>query len=148
VRPPRSWPRRARGPRAGAGLAGAVLAGILAVAVAASSCTTNRNALGTGASPCYQAIPVAARAVHGHGRFVGVRRVPARTVRAWLGERGAARRRTFCLVAYRDEYEPGSVEGAPPAASGPYAVLVVSSPGDHLVRGLILRRLPLRFSHL
>lgn len=117
----------------------------VAVAALSTSCTvTQRNSLGTGASPCYRAIPTARSAVHDQGVFVGVRRLRSTTVgRRFPGSPTVEQSGSMCVVAYRESASP---EGSRHLAR--FTVVIVTSPGNKLVRTMVLRKLPVGFRHL
>lgn len=138
------------------------LAGLVAVPLLAlmllGGCTSPRNALGTNSSPCFRALAVAKSAVHGLGRFDGVRYLSAS---AFLGairhteaasSVPAALRGTkdpVCVVNYRGSYSSSEVvKGWPVGRIGHYAVVTVDAKSDDLLGTLVLRREPVRFSRL
>lgn len=123
------------------------LAAVLSLCLAAG-CTASRNELGTGDSACFQAIPVAERAVNHHGKLVGVHRIPTERLRRELSSVPHHPHKAVCVVAYRGHFQSDQVTLAPPGLSGRYAVVVVSSPGNHVVRSYVLEKLPLSFRHL
>ncbi|MCL4423532.1 MAG: hypothetical protein M1115_10305 [Actinobacteria bacterium] len=162
----RRWPSGQRAPRIGALVPAAILLGIM---VWFAGCTTARNALGTPASVCYQALPVARSAVGGRGRFVGVRLVSTATlakraipanlaaeraaVASLLDQRAGAAVHDLCVVAYSGSYRPSQVQkyatlpGRPQYYLGPIAVVVMDRPSNKLLATFILPTKPLRFSH-
>jgi hypothetical protein len=171
-RPPRCASARCQAPRRlqpGGERARRSARSSLAVAVATAAlvlagCTAARNDLGTPASPCFKALPVAYAAVGGHGRLFGVNLVPPRLLeRPRLGRLDALLRArnggpvdSVCLVVFRDDYRFSELEqpaGAPlPGGSGRFAFVVVSSPGNKLLatflRNGVPRRVRLRHRHL
>jgi hypothetical protein len=114
----------------------------------AAGCTASRNVLGTGDSACFQAIPVAEQAVHHHGKFVGVHRVTTEHLHRQLPSVARHPQKAVCVVAYRGNFDSDQVRMAKPGQSGHYAVVVVSSPGNRLLRSYVLPKLPLPFRHL
>jgi hypothetical protein len=114
----------------------------------AAGCTASRNVLGTGDSACFQAIPVAEQAVHHHGKFVGVHRVTTDRLHKRLPEVARHPHKAVCVVAYRGNFHSDEVRMAKPGRTGHYAVVVVSSPGNRLLRTYVLPKLPLSFRHL
>jgi hypothetical protein len=126
---------------------GALLSAVLILSLAAG-CTAPRTVLGTSDNACFQAIPVAERAVHHHGKFLGLHRVRQEKLKKSLPEAARQRPKVVCVIAYRGNFQPGQVQGAAAGKNGRYAVVVVSSPGNRLVRTYVLDKLPLRFRHL
>ena len=149
-----------RGPgRAGAA---AMAAALTLGALGLSGCASARNTLGTNASPCYSALPVADSAVHGRGSFAGVLLIHAsslgrrqsgstRALRAELDRRAGHVVQSVCVVAYFGSFSPSQVSrffGATPATGkGRYAVVVVEYPGNVLLGTFIRNAEPLRFRH-
>jgi len=133
-------------------VAGVVVAGALLCA-----CTSPRNALGTNASPCYQALPVAAAAVHHRGTLQGVRLIDVRRLphddrlRAVLSEGGGSAIKTVCAFSYRGSYRFDQVQRPlgrqPTSGSAPYAVVLVSMPQNALLATFVLAHQPFRFRH-
>jgi hypothetical protein len=123
----------------------------------AAGCTTPRDALGTNASPCFRALPVAADAVGESGTLQGVRLLSGATLareprlRSVLSARAGAPVGSVCVFAYRGSYTQADVEkplGSPPASGkGDYAVAVVSMPGNRLLGTVVLQREPFGFHH-
>lgn len=124
-----------------------VLAAVLSLSLAAG-CTASRNVLGTPDSACFQAIPVAADAVHHQGKLLGVHRVSTERLRHQLSTVARHPHRAVCVVAYRGSFTSDQVQMAPPDRSGRYALVVVSSPGNRVVQSFVLDKLPLPFRHL
>jgi hypothetical protein len=133
------------------------LVGLLVAGAALGACTSPRDALGTNASPCYQALPVAAAAVHHRGAFQGVRLIDAQhlgrndQLRAVLSVRAGHPIRSVCAFSYRGAYTLDQVErplGFPPAESpAPYAVVLVATPQNTLLATFVLEHQPFRFRH-
>ena len=137
----------------------ALVAGVgLAVGVVAlGGCASPHNSLGTGSSPCFQALPSATKAVHGKGRLVGVRRVSLSQLRrppstppssTPPGQPPNQANRSVCVVAFRGNFGPGEVEHENVQRSGNYAVVVVGEHGGTPLRAFVTNELPLRFRHL
>ena len=140
--------------------AAAALATVVAVVAGGAvlgACTSPRNALGTTANQCYQALPVAADAVHERGSLQGVMIIDARKLsptsrlRSVLAVQANSPVRTVCAFSYRGVYRTDQVErplGRGPAGStGTYAVVMVSSPQNQLLATFVLDHQPLRFRH-
>lgn len=124
---------------------------VVAVAVAAmailAGCGGPRSSLNTDASVCFRSLAVAGDAVHHKGKLVGVRRVSAREFAAHMPEAKDVGPHPVCVVAYQDDYRPGDVVGAQPAASGRFAVVGVTTGTPSLVGARVTDRLPFRFHH-
>jgi hypothetical protein len=113
--------------------------------------------LGTNASPCFEALAIAADAVHDRGTFAGVRPVSFSLIGADLrlrAELSAVAGKTVhnvCAVSYRGVYKVGQVErplGPPPVGSvGRYAIVIVSEPQNRLLGTVVRLTQPLRFGH-
>jgi hypothetical protein len=131
--------------------AGRIAAVAVALAVTASGCAGARNALGTGSSVCFKALPAAKAAVHAKSHLVGVRRVPASTVQrrfpqnAQLGAIPPGSH--LCVFAFGGSFNGSEVDLAPPAASGSYAVVALAGSRPTVVAAYVLSRLPTRFRH-
>ncbi|HXX90433.1 MAG TPA: hypothetical protein VEI83_09450 [Acidimicrobiales bacterium] len=130
--------------------------GALVAGVGAGACTSARNALGTNASPCFQALPIAADAVHERGSFQGVRLVDASTLASYprlrdvLTVRAGAPLGSVCAFAYQGSFTTAQVDkplGRPATGTGRYAVVIVSTPENDLLATVVLDRIPFRFRH-
>jgi hypothetical protein len=135
------WARRAAA--ATVVLLGGVLAG----------CVSPRDNLGTSDSPCYLAIPAATRAVHGHGRFLGVHLLTLRSLRkespVLYRSLGTARPLTqqVCVVAFSGRFDASGVSAPKGKTSGRTAVVVETIPSVALVGTVIYAHTPFRFGH-
>jgi hypothetical protein len=129
----------------------------LAAAVLAS-CTSPRNTLGTTSSPCFRALPVAAKAVHDRGVIEGVNLLSATAIakrdpRAYDQLKAHFGRKIpgVCIVVYRGSFTATQVEEprgrAPASGTGRFAVVVVTSPGNELLGTLVVNRLDYRTRH-
>jgi hypothetical protein len=102
-------------------------------------------------SVCYRALPVGKAAVHdGSARLVGVHRIPVDSVRShlpsWAKDQLAAEDDTsVCVMAFEGRFQAAQVDMAPAGQSGPYALVLVSSKGLHVVGAVLLRSLPKAF---
>jgi hypothetical protein len=132
-------------------------AGVVVAGALCGACTSPRNALGTNASPCYQALPVAAAAVHHRGTLQGVRLVDVERLpendrlRAVLSKGGGSTIKTVCAFSYRGSYRLDQVQRPlgrqPTGGSAPYAVVLVSMPHNALLATFVLAHQPFRFRH-
>ena len=127
------------------------------VATVLAGCTSARDTLGTNASPCFDALPVAHDAVHGQGTFAGVRLVSLSSLSAdvhlqpYLSELTKAKVHDVCVVSYRGTFTTDDVKkpvGRPPTGGvGHYAIVIVSKPQGRLVGTVVRLTQPLRFGH-
>jgi len=137
-----------------------VTLGLVVAGATLGACTSPRDALGTNASPCFQALPIAAGAVHHRGTLQGVRLIDVNRLgaqdrlRAVLTVPAVAAGhpiRTLCAFSYRGSYTSDQVErpldGQPSGTVAPYAVVLVSTPQNTLLATFVLAREPLRFRH-
>ncbi len=135
---------------------------VLAIAVTAAgagACGAGRNVLGTNASPCFSALPVAKQAVAGRGSLDGVQLVDVakltgrgdRALRKLLGLLPIPPSHLVCLVAYSGSYSLDQVEfpfgPAPPAVPARHAIAVVTIPELALLGTFLVQREPLSFKH-
>lgn len=158
----RGRPWRARGRTAGSRSATLAVAGLVLGSVLLSSCTPASNAIGAPESPsCLRSIPAARLAVHGVGRFAGVRYLSARQLTADLRASEDLRheprprpgipvaltsqRTSICLVAWRGRFESGKVlAGWPPdRPPGRLALVVVRQHDAKVLVTIILEHAPI-----
>jgi hypothetical protein len=130
------------------GVAGcALVAGVLA------GCTTARSGLGTSDSSCYLALPTATKAVGSHGHLLGVQKFSLSALRKNAPHllhdlaTTASGSETVCIVAFTGNFTAGSVSEPRGRASGRLAVVVSTTPGNHLVGTVIFTKAPLHFGH-
>lgn len=122
-----------------------------ALVIGSVACAGARNTLGTSASPCFRALPLAQAAAHDQGRLVGVRRVNTSALKGRLKDDPkvqAVPNQELCVFAFRGSYPPGQVDGASNTKPGHYAVIVVTSKHPGVVVAFVTDKLPTRFAHL
>jgi hypothetical protein len=132
---------------------GGVLACLLAATLVAG-CTTARSELGTSVSSCYLALPTATSAVRGHGHLLGVQRFTVGQLQQRapglyrdLASHPPASKRV-CVVAFGGTtFHASSVSDARGRNSGRLAIVVSTTPGNHLLGTVIFAQAPLRFGH-
>jgi hypothetical protein len=131
-----------------AGAAGCVLlAGVLA------GCTTARSSLGTSDSSCYLALPTATKATGSDGHLLGVQRDSLAALRKQAPHllRDLATKKpgsqSVCVIAFTGKFTAGSVSDSRGRASGRLAVVVTTTPGNHVLGTVIFKRAPLHFGH-
>jgi hypothetical protein len=120
-------------------------------------CTSARNTLGTNASPCFQALVIAANAVHHKGSFAGVHLLSFSKIgsdahiQSVLSARAGTTVHNVCVVSYKGTFRVDDVErplGRPPVGGvGHYAIVIVSQPQNHLLGTVVRATQPLRFGH-
>jgi hypothetical protein len=144
--------RSTRRVSAGGGRVGALVACVITVGLLAG-CTTARSNLGTSDSLCYSALPTATKAVHSHGRLLGVHRFTLSGLRRQAPhlfddlattEPGSV---TVCVVAFQGNFTAGAVSDHRGRDSGRLAVVVSTRPGNQLLGTVIFTRPPLHFGH-
>ncbi len=145
----RGWEGRSRVRRFGAGVAGLVVAASLLTA-----CSAARTGQGTTGESCYLALPTASEAVGDHGHLAGVRKFTL------SGLHGVAPRlygrladevpkgQAVCVVGYTGKFNATMVSKPLGRPTGTLAVVVVTTPANHLLGTLILTKIPVRFQHL
>lgn len=142
---------------ASAGIGRRLAAAVAGLALAASlltGCTSARSGLGTADESCYLALPVATKAVGGHGHLTGIRRFTLsslHTVAPRLYGRLAhdvPKGQSVCLAAFTGHYAAPSVSKPLGQSTGVLAVAVVTSPANELLGTLILTRIPVNFRHI
>ncbi len=124
--------------------------GVLALSAVLAGCTTPRNVLGPTVSRCYRAVAVARLALHGHGRFAGVRALSGTALRPVLAGYHPARDARLvlrsstglCVVAYRGSYEASTLGSVlePSVAFGHLAVVVVRQRDERVIGTLVMDR--------
>lgn len=132
-------------------LAGA-LAGCILLATVLTGCTSARSSLGTSDSACYLALPTATTAVEGHGRLLGVHlfTLTALEHRApQLFEKLAtpASSQRVCVIAFEGQFDTNTVSAPLGQPSGRLAVVVSTTPANHLLGTVIFTSPPLHFGH-
>ncbi len=131
-------------------VSGALVLGVITL----GGCASTHNSLGTGSSPCFQALPSATKAVHNKGRLIGVRRVALSQLRRppttppSQPNQPSQPQRAVCVVGFQGNFAPGDVDHETVRRSGNYAVVVVGEHGGEPIRAFVTNQLPLRFRHL
>ena len=98
-------------------------------------------------------LPAATRAIGGHGHLEGIRRFTPNDFRQIAPRlyQGMARqvpsRQDLCVAAFTGHFTAGDVSKPLGRDEGVVAVVVLTSPDNRLLGTLILRRVPVRFSH-
>jgi hypothetical protein len=118
-----------------------------------AGCTTARSNLGTSDSSCYLALPTATKAIGSHGHLLGVQRDSLATLRKQAPHllqdlaTTAPASETVCLIAFTGKFTAGSVSDPRGRSSGQLAVVVSTTPGNHLLGTVIFTKAPLHFGH-
>jgi hypothetical protein len=134
-------------------LARGLAASALVVGLAAG-CTSVRSNLGTSDSSCYLALPAATHAVGSHSRLLGVHLLTLADLRrqapklvTQLSPEGPLTQ-SLCVLAFSGHFTSAEVSKAHGQPVGQVAIVVLTRPSNELLGTVILRHLPLRFSHL
>jgi hypothetical protein len=116
-------------------------------------CASARSSLGTSDSSCYLALPAATKAVHSHGKLVGVHLYTLATLRkeaphlyARLSSQHASPQR-ICVFEFTGRFSKETVARHLGVDSGRLAVVVLKAPSNQLVGTIVLSHPPLRFNH-
>jgi hypothetical protein len=135
------------------GRATAAVGACVLMAALLAGCTTARSNLGTSDSSCYLALPTATKAVHSHGRLLGVHRFTLSALHQQaphLREQLAMdlpASESVCVVAFEGDFTSGSVSEPHGRDAGRLAVVVSTTPGNHVLGTVIFARAPLHFGH-
>jgi hypothetical protein len=120
-----------------------------AVSLGLPACGSPRTSLGTDASACFRALPVARQAVHERGRLVGVRRVSAEHALRIVPHNDRRDDGSVCLIGFHDSYDRGNVDGVVRVDGSKFAIVAVALDRRPRRLGTLLTdQLPERFSHL
>jgi hypothetical protein len=132
--------------------------GVAGLVVAASSCTAcsaARSGQGTTDESCYLALPTAAKAVGGHAHLAGIRKFSLSGLRGMTPPRlygqlvtDVPKGQNVCVAAYTGHFSASMVSKPLGRSTGMLAVAVVTTPANHLLGTVILRKLPVRFQHV
>jgi hypothetical protein len=109
--------------------------------------------LGTTDSSCYLALPVAVKAVGSHSKLLGahlytlaeLRRKAPRLV-TQIQPKGNPQQR-ICVLAFSGQFTEGKLPKSHGRPAGRVAIVVLTNPSNSLLGTLVLKRVPLRFSH-
>jgi hypothetical protein len=119
----------------------------------AAGCTSARSNLGTSDSSCYLALPAATKAVGSHGRLLGVHlftltelRHQAPKLTTAISPKGPSSERV-CVIAFSGHFRASTMTKPHGRPAGQVAIAVMTTPSNKLLGTVILRRIPLRFSH-
>ena len=129
-------------------------AGLVVAAALFAGCSSARIDIGTTDESCYLVLPVAAKAVGGHGHLAGVRKYSASGLHAVAPRlaghlaHGVPKGKSVCLAAYSGHFTADTVSKPLGRSSGTIAVAVVTIPGNELLGTLILTKVPVRFQHI
>jgi hypothetical protein len=123
------------------------------VATVVAGCTTARSDLGSSDSSCYHALPTAFTAIHRKGHLLEVQQLTMGTLQRQaphlyrdLKTQSSSNKR-ICVIAFSGTFDSGSVSLPKGRHSGRLAVVVSTTPENHLLGTVILARPPLRFGH-
>jgi len=119
----------------------------------AVGCTSIRSNLGTSDSSCFLALPAATKAVGPHSRLLGARLISLAGLRreapklaAQVSPKGSPKQ-SLCVLAFSGHFSSTAVSKPHGRSTGEVAVAVLARPSNVLLGTVILKRLPIRFSH-
>jgi hypothetical protein len=133
---------------------------LIASACTLAGCTSPRNTLGTADSRCFKVLPEARSAVHGKGRFSGVRYVTLTAFNHALHHldpqlvdfpvQVSHRLTAVCIVAYSGHFEAADVLHAwtGGATSGRLALVLMRPSDASVLATVVLPNAPLRFTRV
>lgn len=133
-------------------LTGALASCTLVICLAAA-CTSPRSNLGTSDSSCYLALPAATKAVPAHSRLLGAHLFTLTDLRHQVPsvvaeiEPKVAPKQRLCVVAFSGQFRSPEVSKPHGRSVGRVAIVVLTSPSNSLLGTVILKRVPLSFSH-
>jgi hypothetical protein len=123
----------------------------LLVATVVTGCTTARSDLASSDSSCYHALPTANKAIHRKGHLLEVQQLTIGMLQRQapdlyrdLATQAPVTKR-ICVVAFSGTFEASSVSLPKGRHSGRLAVVVSTSPDNHLLGTVLFSRPPLRF---
>jgi hypothetical protein len=133
-------------------LPGFLAAGMVAASLLAA-CTSARTDVGTADESCYLSLPAATHAVGGQGHLEGIRKFTSTQLRQ-LAPRldtdlsgQVSARQDLCVAAFTGHFTSEEVSKPLGRDQGVFAVVVITTPQNRLLGTLILRRVPVGFSH-
>ncbi len=126
---------------------------ISALICLAAGCTSVRSNLGTSDSSCYLGLPAAMHAVGSHSRLLGAHLVTLADLRHQapmlvdqISPKGSPKQ-SLCVFGFSGHYTSAEVSKPHGLPTGQVAIVVLTRPANQLLGTVILRRVPLRFSH-
>jgi hypothetical protein len=131
--------------------AGARVVLCLLVATVVTGCTTARSDLASSDSSCYHALPTANKAIHRKGHLLEVQQLTVgmlqRQAPDLYGElqTHAPASKRICVVAFSGTFDASSVSLPKGRHAGRLAVVISTSPDNHLLGTVLFARPPLRF---
>ena len=119
----------------------------LIAALALAACAAPRQTLGTRSSVCFRSLATARTAVHGRATLVGVRPIGRTHLRRVFPQAELPPDRSFCAVAFSDDFQASQVSAPAGAPAGKYAIVIVTVRGTDVLRTYLADRLPIGFRH-
>ncbi len=129
------------------------LAGGMLAAALLAACTSARTDVGTSDESCYLSLPAATHAVGGHGHLEGIRKLTSTQLRQLAPRLDSdlagkvPARQNLCVAAFTGHFTSEEVSKPLGRDQGVFAVVVLTTPQNRLLGTLVLRRVPVRFSH-
>ncbi|MCL5076594.1 MAG: hypothetical protein M1288_00485 [Actinobacteria bacterium] len=119
------------------------LLGLLAASIALSACGGGRPEFGTGATPCFQALPIAKHAVPISKTFIGVRLISSKAIERKLSISLPGNQKNVCLVAFKNQVGKQSL----PPGYRRYSLVTVSLTSKSVLKTTQVNKLPIDFRH-
>lgn len=122
---------------------GRTLLGLLAASIALSACGGGRPEFGTGATPCFKALPIAKHAVPIPKTFIGVRLISEKAIERKLSISLPGNQKNVCLVAFKNQVSKQSL----PPGYRRFSLVTVSLTSKSVLRTTQVDKLPIDFRH-
>jgi hypothetical protein len=120
---------------------------VVAIACGGAACAAPRQTLGTHNSPCFRSLPTAQVAVRHNGRLVGVQRISRTRLLGAFPRADLPSDHEFCVVGFSGDYRTSQVDHPAGAATGRYAVVVVTMRGTRPLQTFLVDKLPFQLRH-
>lgn len=120
-----------------------ILFAILALGIALSACGGGRPEFGSGATPCFQALPIAKKAVPIPKTFVGVRLISDKAIERKLSVSIPSNQKNLCLVAFKNQVSQQSL----PPGYRRFTLVTVSLTSKSVLKTKQVDKLPIDFRH-
>lgn len=119
------------------------LLGLLAASFILTGCGGGRPEFGSGATPCFRALPIAKQAVPSPKSFVGVRLISNQAIKRKLSISLPSSQKNVCLVAFANQAGKQSL----PPGYHRFTLVTVSLTSKSVLTTTQVDRLPIDFRH-